>query len=161
MLSASNADRPMAQRGGFTVVELLVAVASFFTSLSRTISNVVSLEPWQLAARRQADDGSWYSQQKPFSLNVYSAFYDDRPSLGVERPHVIVITVPRGRVTLCLLWFNSRGLADNDTIVVPAKAMRVDQSYTVELISCPLSTVNVTEVPREVSLAWGRQSDQR
>jgi hypothetical protein len=102
---------------------------------------------------RRADDGQWYVQRSPFPVYVYSAFYDDRPSL--KSPQIAVIAKFNGVKSIdhCLLWFGNH----TNGVSVPASVKWL--VYTDMLVVChlPARFVNRT-VPSDAALAWTNKS---
>jgi hypothetical protein len=101
---------------------------------------------------RRADDGRWYAQSTPYTLYVYSAFYDNRTSL--RSPQIAVIAkFSSGRIDRCLLRF------DNYPNGVPVSASKQSLIYADMLVVCQLPDRFNRTVPIDVALGWSNLSE--
>jgi Glycosyltransferase family 92 len=83
-------------------------------------------------------------------LHVFSAFYDDRLSLGTSSPQVAVIALADNVTDWCRLRFDEHDLAEG-AVYIPATVAELGND--VKLFVCPLPA-NITVIPLDVALGW-------
>lgn len=104
---------------------------------------------------RSRKDGLWYGVKHPYEFYAYTAFYDDRRSLG-SLPVIRIIVVAEyldGRELHCLLYYKDKPkghivLASASDI--GAGIIRHGKGFREYIVSCPLDS---EDVPANVSVA--------
>ncbi len=104
---------------------------------------------------RSKDDGLWYGTKTPFEFYAYTAFYDDRRSLG-SLPVIRIVAVSEyldGKEIFCLYYYQDRPkghLAKAQTLDIGAGVLRHGKGFREYIITCPLDS---EDVPTNVSVA--------
>ena len=104
---------------------------------------------------RNKKDGRWYGVKDPFEFYAYSAFYDDRRSLGTL-PVIRMVAVSEyldKRTIHCLFYYKDRSkghLAQASTLAIGAGLSRHGKGFREYIITCPLDS---EDVPTNVSVA--------
>jgi len=122
------------------------------TSIIRSSTNSASTSSSRpLPLRRAADDGQWMSQRSPFVVHVYSAFYDDRLSLGPLGPLVtVIVSIPEEvqRIRHCRLWYD----ADDDGGYLTEKPSAVSSSpFVIGSLVAASTNIVLCQVPKNTS----------
>ena len=104
---------------------------------------------------RSKYDGRWYGTKKPFEFYAYSAFYDDRRSLG-SLPIVRIISVSQYldvRNIHCLFYYKDRPkghIVQASQLDIGAGLIRHGKGFKEYIVNCPLDS---EDAPTNVSVA--------
>ena len=104
---------------------------------------------------RDKKDGSWVALRRPFQVYAYTAFFDDRHSLGSLPVVRVIAALEKGQKGLkCIIWSED----GKPSLVVEANPQaigvgvsRAAGHFTEYVIGCPLDSENI---PSSVSLVY-------
>lgn len=109
--------------------------------------------------RRAEDDGTWYSQIYPYQFHLYSAFYDNRTTLGSSvaylRIIVVMETLPYGYRLFCKINYPHPTRLRASMESIGAGVTYQKKHYMEYVLTCDLPRGHPP--PRSVTLTDGRR----
>lgn len=113
---------------------------------------------------RPEEDGTWYSQVYPYHFHLYSAFYDNRTTLGssVGCLRIIVVTenLPDGYRLFCKINYPHPALLRASMESIGAGVTHQSRQYTEYVLTCilprgnpPPRSVTITDSKRKLNMS--------